>query len=70
MEDKLEIPYKGKGRGEDGYKYTSVRLKDETIEALDAIAAKSNRSRNEIITIMLEYCIGHAVVTFDKEEEK
>lgn len=57
MADYIEIPYKEKGRkprGEDGYKYTSVRLKEETIAALDKIAADSNRSRNEIITILLE----------------
>lgn len=69
MAEKLEIPYKGKGRGEDGHKYTSVRLKDETITALDEIAAKSNRSRNEIIRIMLEYCIKNAVVTGDAEDK-
>ena len=65
MSDKIEIPYKGKGRGEDGYRYTSVRLKDEMLVALDALAAKSNRSRNEIITIMLAYCLDIAIVTFD-----
>lgn len=67
MSDKIEIPYKGKGRGEDGYRYTSVRLKDEMLIALDALAAKSNRSRNEIITIMLAYCLDNAIVTFDDE---
>ncbi len=67
MADKIIIPYMEKGRGEDGYKYTSVRLRDETISSLNNIAAKSNRSRNEIITIMLEYCINNAVVTFDEK---
>ena len=66
MENMIEIPYKEKGRkarGEDGYKYTSIRLKDQTIAALDALAAKSNRSRNEIITALIEAGLKNARVT-------
>lgn len=45
-------------RGEDGYKTFSVRIKEETVVALEALAEKSNRSRNEIINIILEQAIG------------
>lgn len=41
-------------RGEDGHKVTSVRMKDETIERLDVLSAKTNRSRNEIINLLLD----------------
>ena len=41
-------------KGDDGYKVISVRLKDSTLEAIEAISAKTNRSRNEIINILLE----------------
>ena len=45
-------------RGEDGYKTFSVRLREETVVALEALAEKSNRSRNEVINIVLEQTIG------------
>ena len=63
LAEKLEIPV----RGEDGYKVSSVRLKQGMWAALDEIAKKSNRSRNEVIGMMLEYCIGNAVITGEKE---
>jgi len=42
-------------KGEDGYKVFSIRIKEETVEKLDAISAKTGRSRNEIIGLFLEY---------------
>lgn len=53
---KLVIPKK-KLKGDDGHKVFSIRIKEETITALDDIADKTNRSRNEIINILLEYGI-------------
>ena len=44
-------------RGEDGYKTFSVRLREETVVALEALAEKSNRSRNEVINIVLEQAL-------------
>lgn len=44
-------------RGEDGHRYLSVRVKIETMDALDAIAGQSDRSRNELINIFLEHGI-------------
>ena len=41
-------------RGDDGYKVVSVRMKDKTIERLDEMSAKTNRSRNELINILIE----------------
>lgn len=52
--EKLVIPKKSL-KGEDGYKVFSIRIKDDTIEQLDKIAAESNRSRNEIINMFLEF---------------
>jgi len=48
-------PLKIKRRGDDGHRVISVRLKEETISALDRIAGENNYSRNELINIMLEY---------------
>ena len=44
-------------KGEDGYKTFSIRIKDETVEKLNELADKSNRTRNELINILLDYAI-------------
>lgn len=48
-------PLKIKKRGEDGNKVITVRIKEDTLETLDRIAAETNRSRNELINIILSY---------------
>lgn len=48
-------PLKIEKRGDDGNKVITVRIKEETVSALDRIANESNYSRNELINIMLEY---------------
>ena len=53
MSDVINIKRKVMKRGEDGTKVLSVRLKDELVEELDALSAASNRSRNELIGILL-----------------
>ncbi len=42
---------------DDNYKVFSIRLKTETIDELDRISNETNRSRNELINIMLEFGI-------------
>ena len=55
--------YKKDGvRGEDGYKTFSIRIKEETVAALDGLAEKSNRSRNELINVFLEHSIKNVEV--------
>ena len=44
-----------KKRGEDGTKIITVRIREDTLAALDRIAAESNYSRNELINIILNY---------------
>lgn len=41
-------------KGDDGYKVISVRIKEKTLEAIEDISTQTNRSRNEIINILLE----------------
>ena len=57
LSDRLIISKKENMRGEDGYKVFSIRVKDETVTALDEIALKTERSRNELVNIFLEYAI-------------
>lgn len=49
-------------KGEDGYKTFSIRIKDETVAALDELSNKTNRSRNELINILLNYAIENCEV--------
>ena len=46
-----------KKRGEDGCKVISLRIRQDTLSALDKIATECNYSRNEVINIILEYGI-------------
>ena len=50
-------PIKIKKRGDDGYKTISVRMKEGVLEKIDQLAQESNRSRNELINIILESSI-------------
>lgn len=56
-------PLKIKRRGEDGSWVITVRIKEDTLEALDKLAAESNYSRNELINIILR----HGVETIEIE---
>ena len=49
-------------KGEDGHKVFSVRIKDETIARLEELASKTNRSRNDLINLLLDYAIDHCEV--------
>jgi len=51
-------------RGDDGYKVISVRLKENTLRRIDEAAGKTNRSRNEVINIILD----HGVTVLEIEE--
>lgn len=51
----MNEPLKIKRRGEDGNKVITVRIKEDTLAALDKLASESNYSRNELINIILKY---------------
>lgn len=53
MAEEIRIRKKVAKRGDDGYKIVSVRMKDELIEKLDKLSTDTNRSRNELINILL-----------------
>lgn len=52
-EDQLRI----KARGEDGYRTFTIRIRDRTFQGIEDVAAKTGRSRNELIGLMLEYAL-------------
>lgn len=54
MEKEIKITKKAPRRGDDGYRIVSVRMKEEMLERLDRLAAQTNRSRNELINLLLD----------------
>lgn len=57
MSDEIKITKKMQRKGDDGYKIVSVRMKDELIERLDALSVETNRSRNELINLLLNAAV-------------
>ena len=57
MAEEIKIKKKVAKRGDDGYKIVSVRMKDELIEKLDKLSVDANRSRNELINILLDAAV-------------
>ena len=52
-------------KGDDGHKTFSVRIKEETVERLDDLARRTNRSRNDLVNMLLDY----AMENCEAEEE-
>ena len=56
MNEKNDMaPLRLKKRGEDGNKVITVRIREETLQALDRIAEETNYSRNWLINMILDY---------------
>ena len=54
MAQEIRITKKPPRRGDDGYKVVSVRMREEMLEQVDGLSEKTNRSRNELINMLLE----------------
>ena len=61
-EDKLKIS-KRRLKGDDGFKVFSVRMEQELVDKIDNIAEYTNRSRNELIGILLRYAVENCEIT-------
>lgn len=61
MNKKLVIKKKSP-KGEDGYKTFSIRIREEIVDEINLLSEKSGRSRNELISIMLEYAVENCVI--------
>ena len=63
MDDKkIIISKKSNLKGDDGYKTFSIRIKEDTVKQLDEIATKTNRYRNEIINVFLEFAVANCEI--------
>ena len=47
---------------DDGYKTFSIRIKNEIVDKLDEISAKTDRSRNELIGTLLEFALKNSTI--------
>ena len=61
MREKLTITRQNL-KGEDGYKTFSIRIKEKTAANLDLLSKQTNRSRNELINLLLDYAIENSEV--------
>ena len=52
-------PLKIKRKGEDGHRVITIRIREDTLAAIDRLAAEANYSRNELINRMLEHGLEH-----------
>ena len=46
-------------KGEDGTKTFSIRIKQDTVDRIDELARKTDRSRNELIGMLLDFGLDH-----------
>ena len=67
MDREIRITKKVARRGEDGHKVVSFRMKDETIARLDELSIKTNRSRNELINLLLDAALNNVKVAEEEE---
>lgn len=60
-EEKLIIHPK-RPKGDDEHKTFSIRIKDDLFMQLEALAEHTDRSRNELISILLRYALEHCEI--------
>lgn len=63
MNQEKLIIYPKRPKGEDGYKTFSIRIKEETVERINEISARTGHSRNELIGIFLDYALEHCSIS-------
>lgn len=62
MSDRIRIKRRDPLRGEDGNKVISIRIKEELLGQIDSLASLSNRSRNEVINLLLRDAVSRAEI--------
>ena len=51
-----------RARGDDGYKVFSIRIKEDIVNRIDEISSKTDRSRNELIGLFLDYAVDNCKI--------
>lgn len=57
MANNINIVSKDKQKAGSEYKIVSVRMRESLLDQLDTISSQTNRSRNEIINLLLESAV-------------
>ena len=57
MDGKITIQSLSKEKGDLGHKIISIRIKEELLKKIEDISSNTNRSRNEIINLLLESAV-------------
>lgn len=57
-----------RAKGEDGHRVFSIRVREDIVERLDDMSARTGRSRNELINLFLEYGLQKSVIQESAEE--
>lgn len=70
MEKEQLIIKRKRAKGDDGYKVFSIRVREEIVSEIDKIAARTGRSRNELIGIFLRYSLQNCVIEDSNEEDQ
>ena len=55
-------PLRIKKRSDDGTRIITIRIREDTLAALDKLAAEANYSRNELINLMLTHEIDTIII--------
>jgi metal-responsive CopG/Arc/MetJ family transcriptional regulator len=58
----IRISKKSRDHGDDGHKIISLRIRQDMLERIEYMANKTDRSRNEVINILLSAALENAVV--------
>ena len=58
-------PLKIKKKYDDGNRVISIRIREDILAELDTLSTESNRSRNEIINLILEHGIKNTVIEME-----
>ena len=62
MEEERLVIYPKRTKGEDGYKTFSIRIREDLVEKINDISAKTGYSRNELIGKFLAYAVDRCTI--------
>lgn len=66
MDKKLIITPKNL-KGNDGYKVFSIRVKESILKKIDILATNSGHSRNELISMLLNFALDNCEIRQDEQ---
>lgn len=67
MEDNKLVIRPKKVKGEDGFKTFSIRIREDIVKRIDQVSSETNRSRNELIGLFLEYALDQCVIEKERK---